>query len=333
MRHPLLWKSTALTLALLLLVPYGPALGVGVSDLENQVSGKQIEAKKPEEAFVSGTGGAGLNLRSGPWGDVQKILQDGTKVQIVEKKGDWVKVKVGDETGFVHSDYLDRKAAAGETAASSGTKYVNVRDDSYLNVRSGPWGEITGKLNRGDKIEVIGKSGDWFKIKHNGKESFVHGDFLANKKPEAGNVPGETTDPPAGNTGGAGWGGSPCPGRISSEYGYRIHPIYGTRKFHTGIDVAAAGGTPLKSLGPGRVTYAGWNDGYGNLVKIQHDNGYETFYAHCRGFNVRVGQRVGQGTQIATVNSTGASTGNHLHFEVRKNGQHMNPRQVPGIRF
>lgn len=333
MRHSILWKSTALTLALLLAAPYGPALGVSVTDLEKQVGDKQIDTKKAEEAFVSGTGGAGLNFRTGPWGEVKKVLMDGTKLQVLGKEGDWVKVKVGDETGFVHSDYIDKKAAAGETAAASGTKYVNVGDDSYLNVRGGPWGDIVGKLKRGDKVEIIGKSGDWVKIKHDGKEAFVHSGYLLNKKPEAGNVPGQTTPAPDAGSGGAGWGGSPCPGRISSEYGMRTHPIYGTRKMHTGIDIAAGGGTPLKSLGPGKVIYAGWNDGYGNLVKIQHDNGYETFYAHCRGFNVRVGQRVGQGTQIATVNSTGASTGNHLHFEVRKNGQHMNPRNVPGVRF
>ena len=109
-------------------------------------------------------------------------------------------------------------------------------------------------------------------------------------------------------------------GRISSTYGAR----WGS--FHKGIDLAASAGTPIYAAASGKVVYSGYNSGgYGNLMIIEHSNGYQTYYAHCSRLYANVGDSVSKGQRIAGVGSTGDSTGNHLHFEVRKNGSPVNP--------
>ena len=113
--------------------------------------------------------------------------------------------------------------------------------------------------------------------------------------------------------------------RISSTYGYRIHPITGTKKMHTGIDYAAPFGTAILAAESGTVLTAGWNSGYGFCVTINHGGGYVTLYGHCSSLLVTAGQKVTRGQTIAKVGSTGNSTGNHLHFEVRINGSTVDP--------
>ncbi|NLD20233.1 MAG: peptidoglycan DD-metalloendopeptidase family protein [Clostridiales bacterium] len=121
----------------------------------------------------------------------------------------------------------------------------------------------------------------------------------------------------------------PCPGYgtgwITSDFGNRWHPVYGGYKFHTGIDIGASGGTPIVAANSGKVILAGWNGGYGNCVVIDHGGGITTLYGHTRGLNVYRGQQVSRGQTIAWVGTTGTSTGNHLHFEVRVNGSYKNP--------
>ena len=97
---------------------------------------------------------------------------------------------------------------------------------------------------------------------------------------------------------------------------------------HTGIDIAAPYRTPIKAGGDGKVVRAKWMGGYGNTVIIDHGGGLATLYAHCSGFAVSVGTVVKAGQTIAYVGSTGTSTGNHVHFEVRKNGKHVDPMSV-----
>ncbi|MGL5694230.1 MAG: M23 family metallopeptidase, partial [Peptostreptococcaceae bacterium] len=122
-------------------------------------------------------------------------------------------------------------------------------------------------------------------------------------------------------------GSWPVPGysRISSPYGNRIHPVLGTTKFHTGIDIPAPKGAPVTAYDSGTVIYSGVQGSYGNTVMIRHDDGKVTLYAHNSALTVSVGQRVQKGQVVAKIGSTGRSTGPHLHFEVRVNGKHVNP--------
>lgn len=115
--------------------------------------------------------------------------------------------------------------------------------------------------------------------------------------------------------------------RISSVYGMRRHPILGVMKKHTGMDYAAASGTPVRSIGEGTVIRAGWGNGYGNVLEIRHRNGYVTRHAHLRGFakGIRRGTKVNIGQTVAYVGSTGLSTAPHLHFEVLVGGVQRNP--------
>lgn len=113
--------------------------------------------------------------------------------------------------------------------------------------------------------------------------------------------------------------------RVSSRFGMRFHPISGDRRAHLGVDFAATTGTPVRTVGDGRVRFAGWQGGYGNVVFVDHSNGQTTVYAHLSRIHVRVGQRLDKGDRIGAVGSTGASTGPHLHFEFRVNGRHQDP--------
>ncbi len=113
--------------------------------------------------------------------------------------------------------------------------------------------------------------------------------------------------------------------QMASGYGYRRDPIYGTSRFHEGLDFASDSGTPVYATADGRVTHAGWHSGYGNLVEIDHGYGYVTRYAHLSKYDVTEGQEVKRGDKIAEVGNTGKSTGSHLHYEVRLNGTPQNP--------
>lgn len=126
------------------------------------------------------------------------------------------------------------------------------------------------------------------------------------------------------------WAGTfswPLRGRLTSPFGYRMHPILGYRKMHTGIDIAAPGGTPIKAAAAGRVVHAGWKGAYGVCVIIDHGSGMSTVYGHMRSGSLKVssGQVVSRGQVIGGCGTTGLSTGNHLHFEVRTNGRLVNP--------
>jgi murein DD-endopeptidase MepM/ murein hydrolase activator NlpD len=120
----------------------------------------------------------------------------------------------------------------------------------------------------------------------------------------------------------------PVPGgKLGDGFAWRIHPILGVKKFHNGVDFRAPMGTPILAAGDGTVEKIDFETGYGKYVRIRHDGGYETTYAHIASTprDLRVGQRVAQGEVIAYVGSTGYSTGPHLYYELRVNGQYENP--------
>ena len=117
---------------------------------------------------------------------------------------------------------------------------------------------------------------------------------------------------------------TPVQGKITSRFGHMSSIRSGS---HTGTDIACPQGTPIKAVASGTVTFAGWSGSYGNLIKVSHGNGVETWYAHCTQLYGSEGQQVNEGDVIASVGSTGNSTGNHLHLEVRVNGTAVNPQK------
>ena len=119
----------------------------------------------------------------------------------------------------------------------------------------------------------------------------------------------------------------PVDAEITSLFGYRMHPILGYQKFHSGMDFGADSGTTIRAAAAGVVIFADWYGGYGNTVIVDHGSGITTLYGHAEGFYIASGQAVQKGQPIAAVGSTGLSTGPHLHFEVRKDGEPIDPAQ------
>lgn len=123
-------------------------------------------------------------------------------------------------------------------------------------------------------------------------------------------------------------GGNPSlGGYLSSLFGYRTDPMSGRREFHEGLDFAGKVGTPVVAVAAGLVTWSGPHHGYGNLIEISHGSGYVTRYAHNNKNLVNLGEKVEKGEVIATMGSTGRSTGTHVHFEVIRNGKHVDPKK------
>ena len=122
--------------------------------------------------------------------------------------------------------------------------------------------------------------------------------------------------------------------RITSPFGWRYLSLLGGRNYHTGVDIGAAGGTNILAANSGKVIKAGWNNSYGYMVMVDHGGGIVTLYAHSSKLLVKTGDVVTRGQAIALIGSTGMSTGNHLHFEVRVNGAYQNPLNyiTPSVR-
>ncbi|HET7483377.1 MAG TPA: DUF3450 family protein [Actinomycetota bacterium] len=133
---------------------------------------------------------------------------------------------------------------------------------------------------------------------------------------------GSSSGAAPGGTGQLSW---PASGPVTSGFGWRVHPIFGDRRLHTGIDIGAPYGAAVFAADDGTVVFAGVMSGYGNVVVIDHGGGLATAYAHLSAFQVSYGQSVDRGQQIANVGCTGYCTGPHLHFEVRVNGTPVDP--------
>lgn len=119
--------------------------------------------------------------------------------------------------------------------------------------------------------------------------------------------------------------GWPVAGTISSPYGYRNHPVREERRFHTGVDLSVPSGSEVKATADGIVSFAGWTENSGIVVVVEHGHGFSTAYAHNRKAFARVGQRIARGDVIAMSGSTGLSTGPHVHYEIWRDGRHVDP--------
>lgn len=113
---------------------------------------------------------------------------------------------------------------------------------------------------------------------------------------------------------------------VASGFGWRVDPVYHTKRFHQGMDFTAQTGTDIYATGNAKVTFASWRQGYGNTIILDHGFGYETLYAHCHKILVRTGQLVKRGDVIGLVGNTGKSTGSHVHYEVHYQGRPVDPR-------
>lgn len=178
--------------------------------------------------------------------------------------------------------------------------------------------------------ELAGKIGDL--ISYNKDLQKELDDIFANINNNNSNNSGNSTsnDVNSGNSESSGNSSEesflrPGVGVITDEYGPRINPVTGERGFHTGVDLGDAYGAPVKAAKSGTVDYSGWISGYGNTIIINHGNGVQTLYAHNSELLVDVGQTISRGQTIAKVGSTGMSTGPHIHWEIRINGQHVSP--------
>ena len=153
----------------------------------------------------------------------------------------------------------------------------------------------------------------------------------ANKKPvDSGSNDGGSGNSGGGSSNSEGWG-RPCTWRkLTSPYGYRIHPTLGYRKFHNGVDLANSQGTPIYATRSGKVTVATYGSTYGYYVTINHGDGYSSLYAHMTHYVVSKGDTVKKGQLIGYMGSTGRSTGPHLHFSIFYNGSSVNPMNYIG---
>jgi len=120
--------------------------------------------------------------------------------------------------------------------------------------------------------------------------------------------------------------GWPVTGQTTSKFGIRTNPVRGNSQFHSGLDIAARPGTPVRVTADGIVSFSGRSGSNGNLVAVEHGFGYTTYYAHNKKIDVKVGQVVARGDVIAYVGSTGSTTGPHLHYEIWKNGDSVDPQ-------
>jgi len=117
----------------------------------------------------------------------------------------------------------------------------------------------------------------------------------------------------------------PVKGTLSSDFGYREHPVEGEERFHYGVDLAADAGTEVDCFADGTVTAVGESSSYGRYCVVAHEGGYSTLYAHCSRITAGSGTAVSRGQKIAEVGDTGMATGPHLHFELQRDGTYLNP--------
>ncbi|NLI78939.1 MAG: SH3 domain-containing protein [Candidatus Riflebacteria bacterium] len=176
----------------------------------DSVADEDIVANSPQNTDPSGSGKGGettgtvvvdpyLNVRDGPWGNIIGALHDGNQVQIVDREGDWYKIRWNGGYAWVHSDYV----RTGSTSAPATQKGV-VHVDPSLNIRASPWGEIVGSFYEGDQVDIIGREGDWYKISWNGRTVYCHSQYITaggSSTPAAPSAPSTPSTPTTGANG------------------------------------------------------------------------------------------------------------------------------------
>jgi len=248
-------------------------------------------------------------------------------------------------------------ASSGSQTTSGFPKDGTVKVGSKLNVRDGPWGKVIGKLGNGAQIKILAAQGEWYQIEFQGQKGFVHKSYITTGEPgaddsqDAGQASANSSSKgsngskgnddsssssttPSSKASSGGFGGAATRPKYpmgNRRFGIRMHPVHKVKKMHNGVDIPAPAGTPALSFGPGKVIFAASSGGAGRMVKVQYDNGYIALYMHLQSFSVRVGQRVNKGQEVGKVDSTGTSTGHHLHLGMMKNGRYVDPQGVPGL--
>lgn len=225
---------------------------------------------------------------------------------------DWL--QIGDELVISNAvAYLTVRAVQMEYYEEDIPYEIEYRDDDSM------WEGDTKVISKGE----YGKSNTVAKVTYEGvtelEREIISQDIFQEPVTEI-QARGTKERPSWAPTGSFRW---PVSGTITSRYGYRN--IFGGTSFHGGLDIANSYGTDIVAADGGTVIYAGWMSSYGYLVQIDHGNGYVTYYGHNSSLVVSVGDKVYKGQHIAEMGSTGRSTGNHCHFEVRYNGERQNP--------
>jgi murein DD-endopeptidase MepM/ murein hydrolase activator NlpD len=209
---------------------------------------------------------------------------------------------------------LDRFDALGNKLQAEGTLISDAPDEGDLkNGKGGPLAESPlGELDIDDVQAQLGQTSQKADFAELALETSLAMNIRKAMGPVGGGVPFY-------------WPLMSDASRLSSNFGWRKDPVRGGRAYHAGFDIADKIGTPVVAAAEGTVVFAGWRFGYGNLVEIKHANGFSTRYGHLQKTIAREGDRVSAGTLVALMGNTGRSTGPHLHFEVRKGDQALNP--------
>ncbi len=265
-------------------------------------------------------------ITTGTMNPEKYIVEEGDSLWLIARRNDMYVDEI------VQANKLEKEDL------SLGQELILVKSKPYINVLAKVEGEKIEAIPFETKVETDKNSASSIRVKQNGKDGEKRVVYTATKCNgilEEREIKEETilqkavdkiivkgtavtvasrggTPSGGGGTGSLDW---PTSGNITNGY----------RSSHTAIDIATRTGTPIRAADSGYVTFTGWQGGYGNFVIVDHGNGIVTRYAHCNSISTSTGQRVNKGEQIATVGSTGRSTGPHLHFEVLVNGGFRNP--------
>ncbi len=293
-----------------------------------------------------------LNVRSGPWGEVVGQLKAGAKIEIISKQGSWYKVNFDGREAYIHAGYIATKDSAAEA-------YEGYAVSENVSVSAVQGGSSIGSLKKGEAVEVLEKRGGWVVIKFNGREAFARAESISKNftgetssgikvsssapgnnfnlqasSSAMANIGAKTETAAVSNngfgTGPAQIGGPVPPAKVTSTYGPR--ELFG-KNFHYGVDLGVPTGTPLRSLGDGKVISTGYDYGGGKTIIIKYANGMTSSYAHCRDASVAVGATVKKGDLVGHTNNTGAyTTGPHLHFSLKDAGnKFVDPLKIPQL--